>query len=187
MTGRFDHDEIDGAFWRYHDNLNLAARTTDWSIWGRSLTPDATFVETQLGRIGKRESIVQRVADVMHQTGEQPWVKLNRFPVEAYAIDVHTGFVWSLWWYRFTDPGDGSVHQARAFLLLKYKADGMFRFGETIYNPFQVRAAMDSWSMAKAAWDDQADERLALLAAREREARQMVPLDLAAFDALQDR
>lgn len=183
-TGRYDHDEIDRAFWQYHDNLNLAARTTNWSIWGRSLTPDATFVETELGRLAKRESIVERVAEVMHQTGERPWVKLNRFPVEAHAIDVHTGYVWSLWWARFTDPGDGSVHQARMFLLLKYKGDGLFRYGETVYNPFHMVAAAESWVAAKAAWDAQADERLAVLAAREQEARTMAPLDLAAFDAL---
>jgi hypothetical protein len=174
----FPKEELDQAFWAYHDALNKSARNADWGDWGSRLTPDATFVETQLGRLGKREAIVRAVSKVMQQTGESPWLYLNRFPVEDYVLDDNRGWVWSLWWARFEDPGDGSIHQARAFLLLKYKGDGLFFYGETIYNPFHLQRAMDSWKQAKALWNVQAEERLAILAAREKEAREMAPLKL---------
>lgn len=176
--GMFSREEVDTAFWQFHDALNLAARTTDWREFGKVLRPDATLYDCVKGRIGKREGIVREISSVMHQTGDTPWVRLNRYPVEDYYIDEERDWVWSLWWARFTDPGDGSNHQARMFVLLKYRGDGMFHYVETVYNPIDLEKAMDGWKAAKAQWDSTSEEYLAVLAAREAEARSMAPLKL---------
>jgi len=174
----FAKEEIENAFWKFHDALNLAARTTDWNQFGKVLRPDATLYESVLGKIGKREGIINKIQRVMHQTGDKPWVRLNRFPVEDYYIDEDRDWVWSLWWARFTDPGDGSNHQARMFVLLKYRGDGMFHYVETVYNPIDLEKAMENWQAAKSQWDENSEEYLAVLAAREAEARAMAPLKL---------
>lgn len=178
--GKFTREEIDSAFWGYHDALNRAARSTDWNEFGKAITPDATLYCCVLGRRAKREGIVTAISDVMHQTDETPWVRLNRYPVEDYAIDEESAWVWSLWWARFTDPGDGSVHQGRMFVLLKYRGEGMFHYVETVFNPIELEKGMESWKAAKEAWDAQSEEYLAILAAREAEAREMAPLKLDA-------
>jgi hypothetical protein len=175
--GLFPVEEVDRAFWAFHDALNLAARSTDWTALEGVLTPDVTVNESVLGRLGKFEGVVREVSRVMLQSGDEPWVRMNRFPVEDYSID-HRDWVWSLWWARFTNPGDGSVHQSRVFMLLKYKGDGRFSYIETVHNPIKARQAMESWKAAKAAWDEKAEEYLAVLGAREAEAREMAPLKL---------
>jgi len=175
--GLFPAEEIHKAFWTFHDALNAAARSTDWSRLEPVLTPDVTVNESVLGRLGKFEGVVREVSKVMLQTGKEPWVRLNRFPVEDYTID-HRDWVWSLWWARFTNPGDGSVHQSRVFMLLKYKGAGRFNYVETVYNPILARQAMASWKVAKAAWDARSDQYKKVLEARRAEALKMAPLKL---------
>ncbi len=176
--GKFSREEMDTAFWGFHDALNRAARSTRWEEFGKVLTPDVTMYDCVLGRLAKREGVINAVSNVMHQTGDTPYVRLNRYPVEDYAIDEQRDWIWSLWWARFTDPGDGSNHQARMFLLLKYRGDGMFHYVETVFNPIDIEKAMEGWKAAKAAWDDTSEEYLAVLAAREAEAKAMAPLKL---------
>lgn len=175
--GIFSETEVEEAFLKLHDALNLSARTTDWSHFGECLTDDCTFHESVLGELGKREAIVREISKVMHQTGDTPWVRLNRFPLEDYSID-HRDAVWSIWNGRFTNPGDGSVHESRIFLLAKYYGKGKFYWMKTVYNPNLFKHKMESWKEAKAAWDATAPERLKMLAAREAEATKMAPLKL---------
>ena len=175
---RFTKEEIDEAFWRLHDNLNLSGRTGDWSHFGSSMTRDCTFIETELGRIGKRESLVRVLTDALADRERRPLSALQCFPVEDYFIDVPRAWVWSLWWARFKDPGDGSMHQIRVFLQLKYKGDGEFFFGETIYHPYHFKKVMRNWSNAHEAWLAEADERMTMLAMREEKAMKMAPLKL---------
>lgn len=180
--GMFSKEEIENAFWGFHDALNLAAMTTDWDEFGKVLRPDATMYDAVLGRLGKREGILREISKVMHQTGDTPWVRLNRYPVEDYYIDEERDWVWSLWWARFTDPGDGSNHQARMFILLKYHGNGMFHYVETVYNPIDLEKGMAAWKEAKVEWDSTSAETLAVLAAREGEAREMAPLKITEAD-----
>ena len=57
------------------------------------------------------------------------------FPIEWYMIDDEKGWVVCQVWNRFADPGDGSIHQAYNFTLLKYAGGGKWKFEEDIYNP----------------------------------------------------
>jgi hypothetical protein len=43
------------------------------------------------------------------------------------------------------DPGDGSLHQAYNFTLLKYAGDGMWSYEEDIYNPASFADMVRGW------------------------------------------
>ena len=176
--GIYSKTEVEDAFWNFHDALNESGKTADWSIVGERMTPDAMIYESVLGKIGKREGIVREVSRTMHISDpETPWVHLNRFPVEAYSID-HRDWVWSIWYARFSDPGDGSIHQARVFMLMKYHGKGEFHYVETVYNPVAVNKAMESWKAKKAEWDNVGAGELDMLAARQDAGQEMAPLKL---------
>ena len=174
----FPREEIEAAFLGFIAAAGRSGRSGDWSDWGSCMTPDATFVETELGRFGKREAIVTAITNAMPREGERPWGAIQGFPVEEYVIDDNRGWVWALVSARFKDPGDGSLFQGRVFLQLKYHGEGRFYYLETIYNPYLIERAMDAWLECRAAWEEQADERMAMLAAREEQARKMAPLKI---------
>lgn len=153
----YDRVELQKAYDNYVDSLNRAARTANWDHLGECLMPDATFIETILGRFAKRESIVRELGAFMHQADRYPWVFLNRYVPLHQVIDAERGWVWAKLLGRFDDPGDGSRHEAEIFVLLKYKQDGCFKSAETIYNPNEFKAAMSSWRKAKAAYQQVAD------------------------------
>jgi hypothetical protein len=48
------------------------------------------------------------------------------------------------------DPGDGSVHQAYNFTLLKYAGDGLWSYEEDIYNPSHFMEMIAGWQKVKA-------------------------------------
>jgi hypothetical protein len=48
------------------------------------------------------------------------------------------------------DPGDGSLHQAYNFTLLKYAGNGKWSFEEDIYNPTHFGTMMKGWFAAGA-------------------------------------
>ncbi|NNE74350.1 MAG: hypothetical protein HKN26_11845 [Acidimicrobiales bacterium] len=174
----WDKRELQQAYDEYVGALNRSARTADWSHLGARFMPDATFIETVLGRWAKREAIVREIGAFMHQSGRYPWVFLNRYVPEAQVIDDERGWVWAKLVGRFDDPGDGSRHEAEIFVLLKYKQDGLFKSAETIYNPNEFKAAMSEWKKARdaAATDAEATDRM--LAERQARAQAQAPLQL---------
>jgi hypothetical protein len=48
------------------------------------------------------------------------------------------------------DPGDGSIHQAYNFTLLKYAGDGKWSYEEDIYNPASFAGMIKEYMAAKA-------------------------------------
>ncbi len=174
----YDKRELQGAYDDYIVALNRSARSADWSFLAERFMPDATFIETVLGRFAKREAIEREVAAFMHQVDPYPWVFLNRYVPEVHVIDVERGWVWAKLLGRFDNPGDGSRHEAEIFVQLKYKQDGRFKFAETIYNPNEFKAAMKSWRQAKAAHAPIAAKEAEMLAERESRARKQAPLQL---------
>ena len=47
------------------------------------------------------------------------------------------------------DPGDGSLHQAYNFTLLKYAGDMKWSFEEDVYNPARFGEMVKGWSERK--------------------------------------
>lgn len=174
----YDKRELQEAYDDYVAALNRSGRTTDWSHLGERFMPDATFIETVLGRFAKREAITRELAAFMHQSDRYPWVFLNRFVPEVHVVDTERGWIWAKLFGRFDDPGDGSRHQAEIFILLKYKENGRFKSAETIYNPNEFKEAMRSWRQAKAAYEAKGEAEEVRRAQRKERALAQAPADV---------
>ena len=176
--GRFPREELEDAFDHFRAQLALAGKTRDWSHFGAAITKDATWIDCALGHIGKREGILRTIEDRLHQVDEDaPWVQLCRFPVGEFIIDEARESVWSFFWARFDDVGDGIRHEAKVFAELQYHGDGLFKVIETLYNPNHFEKAMESYKAGKIVYDERRERREKRLAEREAQARSMTPDD----------
>lgn len=54
-------------------------------------------------------------------------------------------------WNRMGDPGDGTVHQAVNWTLLKYAGGGKWSWEEDLYNPNEFATMIKGWMAAKRA------------------------------------
>ncbi|RMH67551.1 MAG: nuclear transport factor 2 family protein [Actinomyces sp.] len=130
--GRWTRQELEDAFAHYREVARRAGTSGDWNEWADLFTEDATYVEHHFGTFGGREAIRRWITTTM---SEWPNSEMVHFPVEWYVIDEERGWVVCQVWNRFADPGDGSVHQAHNFTLLKYAGDGLWSYEEDVYNP----------------------------------------------------
>ena len=144
--GRWTRDEIEEAFAGYQKAALAAGTTGDWNGWADLFTEDATYVEHHYGVLGGREAIRRWISETM---GTFPGNAMPHFPVEWYLIDEEKGWVVCQIWNRMADPGDGSVHQAYNFTLLKYAGDGHWSYEEDIYNPASFGTLVGDWMSAK--------------------------------------
>jgi uncharacterized protein (TIGR02246 family) len=148
-VGRFSRDELEEAFAAYQKASAEAATTGDWDRWVEVFTPDATWVEHQLpdpvvGRDAMKAVITQGMQ-------KPPMDQMKYFPIDWYIIDDERGWIVCSIWNRMEDPGDGSVHQAYNFTLLKYAGDGKWSYQEDVYNPKRFEDMIAGWVSAKEA------------------------------------
>jgi hypothetical protein len=144
--GRFSRDEIEEAFSHYQEVALEAGTSGDWNPWAELFTLDATYVEHLYGTMGGREAIRRWISTTMAQASD-----MRFFPMEWYVIDEERGWVVCQVWNRMIDPGDGSLHQAYNFTLLKYAGKGLWSYEEDIYNPTHFQEMIRGWSAAKKA------------------------------------
>jgi hypothetical protein len=149
--GRWTRDELEDAFANYRRTALEAGNSGDWNAWAELFTEDATYVEHHYGTMGGREAIRRWICDTM---GTFPGDAMPHFPVEWYVIDEDRGWIVCQIWNRMADPGDGSVHQAYNFTLLKYAGDGLWSYEEDIYNPASFGVMVKDWMDAKQRIDD---------------------------------
>ena len=144
--GRFTRQEMEDAFAEYQRVAREAAKAGKWDAWADLFTEDATYVEHHYGTFGGREAIKRWINECMSMPGanEMKW-----FPIEWYVIDEEKGWIVCHVWNRMADPGDGSVHQAYNFTLLKYAGDGQWSYEEDIYNPALFEKMMLGYFEAK--------------------------------------
>jgi len=137
--GRFSRGELEEAFADYQRRSREAAQTGDWETWADLFTEDATYVEHHYGTFGGRAAIKRWISDCMSLPGAN---EMKAFPIEWYVIDEEKGWVVCHVWNRMQDPGDGSVHQAYNFTLLKYAGDHQWSYEEDVYNPAMFEKMM---------------------------------------------
>lgn len=144
--GRWSRTELEDAFAAYQ-RVGLEAGTSgDWNAWAEQFTEDATYIEHHYGTMGGREAIRRWITETM---STYPGSAMPHFPVEWYVIDEDRGWVVFQVWNRMADPGDGSVHQAYNFTLLKYAGDGLWSYEEDIYNPATFASMIGEYERAK--------------------------------------
>jgi hypothetical protein len=142
--GRWSRTEIEEAFDLYRRTALEAGTSGDWGPWADLFTEDATYVEHLFGTFGGREAIRRWITRTM---AGQPDMKY--FPVEWYVIDEERGWLVAQIWNRMVDPGDGSLHQAYNYSLLKYAGGMKWSYEEDIYNPKHFQDMLQGWREAK--------------------------------------
>ncbi len=140
--GRFSRAEIEDAFQTYQATALAAGTSGDWNPWADLFTEDATYIEHLFGTFGGREAIRKWICATMAQN---PNRHMKYFPIEWYLIDEERGWVVCQVWNRMEDPGDGSLHQAYNFTLLKYAGAGRWSFEEDVYNPAHFQTMIHGW------------------------------------------
>ena len=140
--GRFSRAELEEAFQNYQETALEAGTSGDWTKWADLFTEDATYIEHLFGTLGGREAIRNWISKTMSQT---PNDQMKYFPVEWYVIDEEKGWVVAQVWNRMVDPGDGSLHQAYNYTLLKYAGNGKWSHEEDIYNPAHFQTMIVGW------------------------------------------
>ncbi len=143
---RWSRSEIEEAFDEYRATALAAGTSGDWNAWAEQFTEDATYVEHVFGTIGGREAIRNWITRTM---STEPNDQMKFFPIEWYIIDEDRGWVVFQVWNRMVDPGDGSLHQAYNFTLIKYAGDMKWSYEEDIYNPDHFRTMIKGWFEAK--------------------------------------
>ena len=144
--GRFSRAEIEEAFQNYRNTALAAGTSGNWDPWADLFTEDATYIEHLFGELGGREAIRNWIKKTM---ATPPNDQMKYFPVEWYIIDEDRGWVVAQIWNRMVDPGDGSIHQAYNFTLLKYAGSGLWSYEEDIYNPEPFQAMIRGWFAAR--------------------------------------
>ena len=144
--GRWTRDEIEQALENYRRVALEAGTSGDWNPWADLFTEDATYIEHLYGTLGGREAIRRWITRTM---AEFPNHEMKFFPHEWYVIDEERGWVVAQIWNRMVDPGDGSLHQAYNFTLLKYAGGNRWSYEEDIYNPAHFQTMIRGWFAAR--------------------------------------
>jgi ketosteroid isomerase-like protein len=142
VMGKWTRDELEDAFDNYQRTAMQAGTTGDWDSWADMFTEDATYIEHHYGTLGGREAIRRWIKETM---STWPGDQMPHFPVEWYIIDDDKGWIVCQVWNRMADPGDGSLHQAYNFTLLKYAGGGKWSYEEDIYNPASFASMVGAW------------------------------------------
>ena len=144
--GKWSRQELEEALELYTRTALEAGTTGNWDKWADLFTEDATYIEHLYGTFGGREAIRKWIVTTM---SEYPNSEMKYFPHEWYMIDEERGWVVAQIWNRMVDPGDGSLHQAYNYSLLKYAGDMKWSFEEDIYNPEHFKTMIRGWFDAK--------------------------------------
>lgn len=145
--GSWSRDELEQAFTIYKDTARRAAANGDWNAWADLFTEDAEYIEHLYGTMHGREAIRTWISETM---STYPGDAMTEFPVEWSILDDERGWVVCQIWNRMADPGDGSIHQAYNFTLLKYAGDGAWSSEEDIYNPAHFVSMIQAWEARRA-------------------------------------
>jgi hypothetical protein len=144
--GRWSRAEIEEALELYTRTALEAGTSGNWDRWADLFTEDATYVEHHYGTFGGREAIRRWITATMAQ---YPNHLMKYFPHEWFVIDEERGWVVAQIWNRMEDPGDGSLHQAYNFSLLKYAGHMKWSYEEDIYNPAHFKTMIEGWFEAR--------------------------------------
>ena len=146
--GDYTRAELEQAFQHFQDVGDRCGKTQQWQDWADLFTEDATYIEHNFGTFHGRKEIYDWIQTTMNQPIVEDMVD---FPIEWYVIDEDRGWIVCQVWNRMRDPGDGSVHGAYNFTLLKYAGNNQWSYEEDIYNPKHFEDMIAGWLAVKSA------------------------------------
>jgi len=141
-VAEWTRDELERAFDEYEAVVRVAETTGDWNGFAERFTEDAVYIEHLFGTMHGRDEIRSWITKTM---SSYPGNEMVAFPVEWSIVDEDRGWIVMQVWNRMADPGDGSIHQAYNFTLLKYAGDGLWSCEEDIYNPAHFVSMIEGW------------------------------------------
>ncbi len=144
--GAFSRAELEEAFAHYKAVSAEAARTGNWAPWADLFTDDVTYIEHHFGEMHGRQVILDWITETMRTP---PNDSMSEFPIEWHVADDERGWVVFCAQNRMQDPGDGSVHQAPSWSLIKYAGNGLWSYEEDLYNPNEFVEMIGAWAQAK--------------------------------------
>jgi hypothetical protein len=144
----FTRDEMEKAFLRYQQVAAEAANSNDWRAWADLFTEDATYIEHYFGELRGRDEIYRWISETMRTP---PNNEMSSFPIGWYVIDEAKGWVVCQVLNRMRDVGDGAIHEAANWTLLKYAGQERWSYEEDMYNPNEFATMITGWLQAKEA------------------------------------
>ncbi len=146
--GEHTRDEIEQAYAHYRATAAAAGASGQWDAWADLFTEDAEYIEHLYGTFQGRETIRAWISTTMAEPLNR---EMTDFPAEWWVIDEDRGWVVSAVWNRMQDIGDGNVHQAINWSLLKYAGNNQWSYEEDIYNVSEFADMMKGYIVAKKA------------------------------------
>jgi hypothetical protein len=152
QLARWLKPEIEGAFDALVEAGDRSFLTGDFTPWLACFTDDVVYSERGNGIAGwnRRATGIAEVRQWIENLRSQHLQQHVLFrPVPWRIVDVGRGWVVCEWRNRMRDPGDGSIHEARAYGRLFYAGGGKWRFVEEIYNSTARHMVMAAWQDAR--------------------------------------
>jgi hypothetical protein len=144
--GEFTRDEMERAYAHYRAVAAEAAASGSWDPWADLFTEDAEYIEHLYGTFRGRENIRHWITTTMAEPLNR---EMTAFPAEWWVIDETRGWVVCAVWNRMQDLGDGELHQAINWSLLKYAGNDQWSYEEDIYNVTEFGTMMEGYLEAR--------------------------------------
>jgi len=127
----FPRAEVEAEFERYV----ARGKADDWNAWADQFTPDARYLEHEMGIFEGREAIRAWIVPTMEA------VSGMSFPTEWYAIDGNRVILYC--WNVF-DPlvGMTGEYKFAVIVILEYAGDGLWALEEDIYNAKEAEVVL---------------------------------------------
>ena len=129
--GEHSRDEIEQAYAHYRATAAEAGASGQWDAWADLFTEDALYIEHLYGTFTGREAIRTWISSTMAEPLNR---EMTDFPVDWWVVDEDRGWVVCAVWNRMHDIGDGRLHQAINWSLLKYAGNNQWSYEEDMYN-----------------------------------------------------
>ena len=147
MSG-YTRDEMERAYAHYRAVAAEAGASGQWDAWADLFTEDAEYIEHLYGTFKGRETIRTWISTTMAEPLNR---EMTEFPADWWVIDEDRGWVVCAVWNRMQDLGDGQVHQAVNWSLLKYAGNDQWSYEEDIYRVEEFADTIKGYMAARKA------------------------------------